>query len=124
MTRAEQMAAHQENPAMIAAWRALADDLMAFLISRGVRPTPHRYAIVTYLADHGVLDKHAAAVHVGEGRATVGRTMLRRVTHLLEREGIVEACDRGGEVAYRLRPPETWGPAPRHAGPPSAAVAG
>lgn len=103
---------------MIAAWRALANDVMAFLISRGVRPTPHRYAIVSYLADHGVLDEHAVAVHVGEGKTVVGRTMLRRVAELLEREGIVETRSDAATIDYRLRPADAWGTAPRRAAPP------
>lgn len=112
MKRAVSVPVQQENPAMIAARRALAESIMAFLMSRGVRPTPHRYAVVSYLADCGVLDEDATTIRVGDGTATVGRAMLRRVTELLTREGIVDADPCGAAIAYRLRPVETWGVIP------------
>jgi len=90
-------------------WRALADDIMTYLIGRGMRPTPHRYAIVCYLADRGVLDPNVVAIPVGEGSASVNRALLRRMTGVLTREGIVEQTETGAHPIYHLRPVEAWG---------------
>lgn len=96
---------------MIAGWHALADDMMAFLIGRGVRPTPHRYAIVSYLADRGLLDEGSDRIRVGDG-GTVGRTMLRRVIAILVREGVIEQDDPPHAGRYRLRPSAVWDASP------------
>jgi hypothetical protein len=94
---------------MINAWQALADDIMAFLIARGVRPTPHRYAVVSHLADHGILDEQSTDIYIGEGGANVNRTILRRAVEMLLREGIVEPDGNDAGMLYRLRPAEEWG---------------
>jgi hypothetical protein len=95
---------------MLNAWRAIADDIMAFLIVQGVRPTPHRYAVVSYLADHSMIDEQRTDIFIGDGGATVNRAILRRTIEILLREGLVEPAGSG--VAYRLRPAEAWGDAP------------
>jgi Fe2+ or Zn2+ uptake regulation protein len=94
---------------MFNAWQALADDIMSFLISRGMRPTPHRYAVVSHLADHGVLDDHSATIEIADGGASVNRTILRRTVDMLVREGVVELHESPEGARYLLRPPETWG---------------
>ena len=96
---------------MLNAWRAIADDIMAFLIAQGVRPTPHRYAVVSYLADHGAIDEQHAAVYIGDGAATVTRAILRRTIEVLLREGLVEPSG-AGTATYLLRPAEAWGQPP------------
>jgi hypothetical protein len=94
---------------MINAWQALADDIMAFLIARGVRPTPHRYAVVSHLADHGTLDEQSTDIVIGESGANVNRTILRRAAEMLLREGVIEPADNDAGTRYWLRPAEEWG---------------
>ncbi|MGD9891577.1 MAG: hypothetical protein AB7R89_29195 [Dehalococcoidia bacterium] len=97
---------------MINAWQALADDIMTFLIARGVRPTPHRYAVVAHLADQGVLDDHRTTVPIADGGASVNRAILRRTIEMLVREGIVEQHNGSEGAEYHLRPAEAWGRSP------------
>jgi hypothetical protein len=97
---------------MFNAWQALADDIMTFLISRGVRPTPHRYAVVSHLADHGVLDEQSDAVPIADGGATVNRAIYRRTVDVLVREGVVELHTGPEGARYYLRPAEAWGTSP------------
>jgi Fe2+ or Zn2+ uptake regulation protein len=97
---------------MFNAWQALADDIMTFLISRGMRPSPHRYAVVSHLADHGVLDDQRVGVPIADGGATVNRAIYRRMVEILVREGVVERQESSDGDRYYLRPPEGWGTSP------------
>lgn len=94
---------------MFNAWQALADDIMTFLIARGVRPTPHRYAVVSYLADHGALDGHSAGIEIIDSGTNVNRAIVRRTVDVLVREGVVEQHKSTDGMRYILRPPEAWG---------------
>jgi hypothetical protein len=65
--------------------------------------------VVSYLADHGVLDDHGAAVPIADGGATVNRAIYRRTVEVLVREGVVERRESPGGAGYHLRPAEAWG---------------
>jgi hypothetical protein len=108
-SRVRHVTSSSENPAMIGGWQPLAEDIMAFLISRGMRPTPHRYAIVSHLADRGTLSLDATDIQIGEGGAGIGRSMVRRAIEILVREGVIESAGNGTSPVYRLRDIEHWG---------------
>lgn len=89
-------------------WMAMVDDVMAFLIARGYRPTPQRYAVVAYLVEHETLEPDAVTRVLRVAMPGMTRATVRRVADLLERVGVVR-MDAGDGALYRLVPAGLWG---------------
>jgi Fe2+ or Zn2+ uptake regulation protein len=87
----------------------LATDVMAYLATLGLRPTPWRFAVARYLAEHDTLDLGAVAPELAAMMPGSHRATLRRVVITFERAGLVERQSERSRDCYRLRPRERWG---------------